>query len=616
MSLLSRVRAPLLLAGALGLAPSVLRAAGAGPGPERSPALRSFLAADSCPRGRISSVFIDNHSVFDTTDPALEGRFLWLFELANTLHMDTRRSFIRRELLFSEGECMDPLLLRESERLLREQGFIAKADVFALDQPDGTEHVIVDTQDEWTTKLDLGLTFEGGLQIEVIELTEENFLGRGMTMEVSFSQRREQKDFGFRLADPQLFNTRWDGQVSMGRTRAGNEWEEQVIYPFVGEVGRVAGRHRLGHGESLFAYSTANAEFTNVTVPVDREIFEITGARRFGRPGRFTVVGGGVLRESTVFPGFPSSPEVVHDGDFDASESAPDSVAALLVDQSFGRSATRLNVIFGLRRLEFTRRTGLDALRGVQDVPVGWRAALSLGRSLDVLGEGDVDPSDDVVTRMDVFAGAVPGNWVVAGGFEVEGRKVLGGEDTGRGWRDLLTEAQLFAYLQPGGDSRHTLFGEARFTGGWQVVTPFQLTLGGRSALRGFGEDDFPGGQRFLLNLEDRILLSGPFSTLLDLGVTLFADAGAVWDGGVPFGIDSGLKGSVGAGLRLGFPSGSRSVLRADLAFPLGGGGRSGGPVFRVVLNELLGFTGGFRDAQLSRSRRATVNTEFQGVSR
>ena len=71
--------------------------------------------------------------------------------------MKTRESFVRRELLFREGECFDSLRLAESGRILRSYPFIARADLFAVAQPDGSKHVVVDTQDEWTTKVDLGV---------------------------------------------------------------------------------------------------------------------------------------------------------------------------------------------------------------------------------------------------------------------------------------------------------------------------------------------------------------------------------------------------------------------------------------------------------------------------
>src|SRR5690606_2437620 len=71
-------------------------------------------AEPACAEGRISSVFVDNHSVFDLSDPDLNMRFAWAYRLANGLHAATRESVIRRELLFEPGDCYQVELLRDS----------------------------------------------------------------------------------------------------------------------------------------------------------------------------------------------------------------------------------------------------------------------------------------------------------------------------------------------------------------------------------------------------------------------------------------------------------------------------------------------------------------------
>src|SRR5690606_14823480 len=85
---------------------------------------------DSSELGRISYVFIDNNSTFDTSDTGLDSRFGWAYRAANALHIPTREWVIRRELLFAPGSCYDPFLLEESERLLRSYGFLSRVDVF------------------------------------------------------------------------------------------------------------------------------------------------------------------------------------------------------------------------------------------------------------------------------------------------------------------------------------------------------------------------------------------------------------------------------------------------------------------------------------------------------
>jgi hypothetical protein len=91
----------------------------------------------------------------------------------------------------------------------------------------------------------------------------------------------------------------------------------------------------------------------------------------------------------------------------------------------------------------------------------------------------------------------------------------------------------------------------------------------------------------------------------------LFGDVGRGWDGDVPFAIDSGWRGTAGAGLRVGFPAGTRGVLRVDAAFPLGPDTEVSDVIFRVGLREPLGLLAGFENRQLARSRRVNVGPDF-----
>src|SRR5690606_17395667 len=99
-------------------------------------------------------------------------------------------------------------------------------------------------------------------------------------------------------------------------------------------------------------------------------------------------------------------------------------------------------------------------------------------------------------------------------------------------------------YWKPSPLSRHTLVLRAATTSAWNTRTPFQLTLGGDRNLRGFREERFPGGQRLVLNAEDRIYFGWPWRDVIDLGATVFVDAGRMWPGDVPFGEDSGWRAS------------------------------------------------------------------------
>ena len=567
---------------------------------------------EGCPDGVISHVFVDNHSIFDLDQLDAAGALRDVYKLANALHYKTRAGFIRRELLFQEGDCYDAFLLAESERILRRYNFIARADVFGVAQSDGTKHVVVDTQDEWTTRVDFGPSFDDGFQVESLELSEENVAGRGAQASVFLRQRKERREGGGRLSLPRLFGSRTDAGISAGRTRVGTFVDQGIAYPFVGEVGRVAVRQSFHRRDELFPFvvSDPSAAYSHLLVPFLDERIELSAARRLGRPGSLTLLGMGVTRESLDFGDYPAGMEIARNNDFGNTSPAPAELAQVVQGQVNPSSTTRLDVFIGQRNLRFARVNGLDALRGDQDIRLGTDVGLTLGRSVGFLSRSDLPRADDLYGRLRVFAGHAPGTSFLFFNGALEGRQVFSGGANGDGWRDVLAAVDLYGYLRSRKTPDHTFFARASASGGWVMDTPFQLTLGGRQGVRGLHEEDFPGGRRVLFTLEDRYRLHWPAPQLFDLGITLFADAGRVWAGEVPWGVDSTWKGAVGGGLRFGFPAGTRGVVRMDLAIPLGMD-NSRGPIFRVTLLEMLGLFTGFGDAQIGRSRRLTVGPDY-----
>ncbi len=578
------------------------------------PVLPAPVAGQDCPAGRISYVFIDNHSVFDTSQIE-DDRFEWAYDLANKLHFRTREQFIVSELLFAAGDCYDPFLLEESERLLREHRFIAQADVFALGQADGTHHVVVDTQDEWTTQLSLGVSFDDGIQVEKLSLTEKNLLGRGLILGAFFEERYEVREAGFTFETPRLFSSRWTARFVWADTRTGSLVEQGLAYPFVGEVGQLAARQGYSRQDLLFSYSTGqDGPFSHVALPMFEERIEATGALRLGEPGGLTLLGIGVSQHTRTFPGFPESLRVVAGGDFDNTSPAGAGEVAAVEEYAVDRRATRVNLLFGRRNLRFVRRRGLDSMTGIQDIPVGTEVGVTIGRSLGTLSQSAIEQPDDFYTQLSFLLGLSGSSWVLNSGLRLEARRVLADSPGEAGWRDILAEGDLFAYWQP--KDRHTLFGRVSASGGWSMDAPFQLTLGGRDLVRGYDRAEFPGGRRVVLTLEDRIRLFWPAPSIVETGVTLFADAGRVVGAGIPYGGDSGWRASLGAGLRLGFPPGTRHVARLDLALPMGAGRGLGGLIFRAGVGERIGVMAGFDDEQMVRSRAVDVSTDFSRARR
>ena len=54
-----------------------------------------------------------------------------------------------------------------------------------------------------------------------------------------------------------------------------------------------------------------------------------------------------------------------------------------------------------------------------------------------------------------------------------------------------------------------------------------------------------------------------------DWAVALFANAGKIWAGDVPYGTNSALRAAVGVSLLSAFPAGGKRLYRVDIAIPV-----------------------------------------------
>jgi len=569
-------------------------------------------AQDPCPEGRVLSLAVESRGLFEESVLEGEGRFRWVYRLGEALHVRTREDFIARALRVEPGDCLDRGGLEDALRELRSYRFISRADL-AVEDSVGGAHLQLAVSNEWTTKPALVIRIEDRLRIEGGAIFEENLLGRGITFGVYALTRQERRDLGASLEIPRVAGSNWDAAFAANRTRVGGRLHQALIRPFDPEQPGYAWRESVTYERDLFSYVLpAGGEYTHLVLPVALERIELSGARRLGRRGRLWLFGAGLTLERLDFPE-GSAVELVNSGDFAARTEAGDEFTSSLRPQLRAREGMRLYLLGGGRRLRFETRRGLDLVDGEQDVPRGQEVQFSLGRSLG--GQRGLD--GDLSARVDLLLAGARAGWVGQLHLAAEGRSEDEERAGGERWSDLLLEGHAFLYLIPrrmGPVSTVLLRGS--FQGGWHTTAPHQLTLGGEDAVRGYSERSLPVGARAIGSLELRTSVPNPLREAVDLGSTIFMDVGKGWKVDTPFSLNSGWRATVGMGLRIGFPAGSSSVIRADIAVPVGGGSGGSRPIFRVAAGERIGILGGFRSTQLDRSRRTGIRGEFGGVAR
>src|SRR5690606_19806722 len=157
------------------------------------------------------------------------------------------------------------------------------ATIYGIRQPGGDVQVVVETQDEWSTRVEPRLG-SGSMGLRGVRLVEDNLLGTGRHLSFFYDDDVD-RVYGVTSASPHIFGSRWNLGAQFARTDAGHSYYGSVTYPFVGETGRFAFRQLASRDERNFEILMPDAPATlaRVRVPVRREEAEIGAAFRWGR---------------------------------------------------------------------------------------------------------------------------------------------------------------------------------------------------------------------------------------------------------------------------------------------------------------------------------------------
>lgn len=176
-------------------------------------------------------------SVYDTTRTATN----WFERFANRLHRSTREGAIRRSfLLFAEGDNIDSNLLKDNERLLRQQSNLfhdARILVIPVETFRNVVDVLVITQDVWSlVPTDAGF---GGLGNFGLAFTQQNFRGLGHSWLTGFRYNREAPrqrwEYYTRYQIPYIGRTYSSGSAYFSwlqdLKRGGLRWQKDFLTP-------------------------------------------------------------------------------------------------------------------------------------------------------------------------------------------------------------------------------------------------------------------------------------------------------------------------------------------------------------------------------------------------
>ncbi|HVW68780.1 MAG TPA: hypothetical protein VHB68_07375 [Steroidobacteraceae bacterium] len=483
----------------------------------------------------IGAIRIDNRNVFDEKNPKDNKA---LFRLADRLHIKTRQSVIRHQLLFRSGDRYSRHLIEESARILRADRYFYDAAIVPVGYHSGKVDILVTTHDVWTLDPDFNFGRSGGTNSTSFSLQELNLLGSGSTVSLGHSNTVNRSQSTVSFANNHAFGTFASVNLSYAQLSDGAMRAAILDSPFYALETRHAGGvlgQDLDQTDFLYDRGRVIDEFHDHAVFAQAYAGWSAGLQN-GWVSRWS---GGVAYDERRF-----DPVTSWTG-----------VTLLPQDRKYVYPWIR----FDLLQDDYIKLENRDQIGRTEDFFLGTNLTLRLGWGAPALGSSrsallfqaaagrGVLPSDRSTLLMtSVFTGRVEDGTLYNG----------------------VLDAAIRYYLQQ--TKNWLLFGTLHTANGWRLDVENQLLLGGDNGLRGYPLRYQDGSGRALFSVEERYFTDWYPFRLARVGAAVFFDAGRTW-GSAPLAAPSlGLLKDAGFGLRLGNArSGFGNVVHIDVAFPM-----------------------------------------------
>jgi outer membrane protein assembly factor BamA len=486
----------------------------------------------------IGKVELDVRQIFDERDPRENSG---LYHLADQLHVRTRQSTIRAQLLFRPGDKYKARILEETERNLRALSYIYDARVVPVKYADGKVTIRVITKDVWTLSPGVSFSRTGGANSSGFDLADSNLLGFGKSLAVDHSSNVDRTSNGITYGDPNLFGSRWTLAAAYADASDGAQRTFALAQPFYSldtpwtatvkamKFDRTVSRYNLGDVFDQFKR--------------DENYYELSGGLSSGLIDGWTRrVYAGMRYDQNIFAQVPgtSTPATVLPPNRTLSYPF---VAGEIVQDDF-RKVGDQNQIGRTEDLYFGTRLYAE---------VGYSGTAFGANRNDLLLTTSATKGFQLSALTQLFLAGTVSSRLESG--SVRNLFVDSTATYYWRWRD---DKLLFVFLN--GTTTHALDPDS------------QLLIGGDTGLRGYPLRYESGTSRGLLTVEQRFYTDWYPFRLARFGAAIFGDVGRTWGRGVIGNSDPGTLKDLGCGMRFGNTrSGLGNVLHVDVAFPLNG---------------------------------------------
>lgn len=507
---------------------------------------------DECPDAKIGDIRIIHRDIFETSDELPD----WIpWQTVNRLHLSTTEQTIRDSFLFQIGENLDVELIRETQRKLRSLGYFRDEDLECREMAPGKVRVEVSLKENWSL-IPVFSFFGRGLGTAVtVGLSEQNLLGLGKMLSVSFRKGAEEQN-----------------------TIIEDAWRVSYLDPNI-----LGSRYRLYWTiEGLESGEILTANF-------DKPFFSLD------TPWSFGIFNSHRRRTQRLFYG----------GTIAADYEQQDNSSGIEFSFALTRGPPVVHRLRALYSYEQRRIRDFRMLSSnvspVAPPPDNTYSYVGAGyRRLGVryirerrISKFDRDEFfnmandfEGMIAFSSRLLGADNDEWIFSvsdsQGYSFrEGHFLLAtasaeGFIEGNGLRNSLFQLAYHHYLLntplDWGSFQHTFHGKGIFGHGVYLDSDNLFSLGYTTGLRGYPLGAITGNKMLLFSLEDRIFMKKKIFRILALGFLLFWDCGYAWQEGHDLDM-ADMRNAVGIGVRTSVPAMSSSnILNLTWGFPLGQG--------------------------------------------
>lgn len=484
----------------------------------------------------IGKITIIRSNVFDL-DKAEEN--IYLFRLANSLHVITKESTIRNQLLFESGDYYSQQIIEESERILRNTKYLYDAEIKAVHYHDNVVDIEVITRDVWTLTGSINFSREGGSNELSAEVEEGNLLGYGKKLKLKTGSSVDRDETLLKYSDSQFFGTRSKVSILYNDKSDGITESFEIERPFYSLHSKWSLGLTLSNDERIdpiYAFGKVDSEFEHTAEQIS-VFFGLSEGYLNKHVYRWRF---GFDKERDRF-----------------SNTADYPLSPLPEDRDFRYPWLSLEIYED----KVIKTQHIRQIRRTEDLNLGDEINLKLGYSSQHF---DAE-NDGIVYDLEAnMAFKSQDNHLLLFKPFWKGRYADRNSENNR----LGFESKFYTPIF----DDHVFYMALRADYVKDAYLDDQLLLGGDNGLRGYPLRFQTGDRSYLFTVEQRFYTQWHWFQLAYVGALVFFDIGRAWEPGTPENANTRALKDAGVGLRLASSRGSRGlVLHIDLAFPMDG---------------------------------------------